>query len=71
LPNNKITKLPAALSKLTRLINLDVSDNPIDDQHFDENILRDIGDTLLNLTFGGNALHKWPTALLMMGILTP
>ena len=63
LPNNKITKLPAALSKLTRLINLDVSDNPIDDQHFDENILRDIGDTLLNLTFGGNALHKWPTAL--------
>jgi hypothetical protein len=44
-------------------MNLDVSNNPIDDQHFDENILRDIGDTLLNLTFGGNALHKWPTTL--------
>lgn len=63
LPRNKLTKLPAALSKLTRLINLDVSDNPIDDQHFDENILRDIGDTLLNFTFGGSALHKWPVAL--------
>lgn len=63
LPNNGITKLPTALSKLTRLISLDVSDNPIDDQHFDENIMRDIGDTLQNFTFGGSALHKWPVAL--------
>lgn len=65
--NNELTKLPEALSKMTFLGTLDVSGNPIDQYSFSEDILRDIGDTLISFTLGtkigGTELTQWPTTL--------
>ncbi|VDI66926.1 Hypothetical predicted protein [Mytilus galloprovincialis] len=67
LKDNELTTLPRLLSKFTKIKTLDVSGNPIPHYNFNEDILRDIGDTLLSFTFGtkigGTELSQWPLTL--------
>ncbi|VDI66928.1 uncharacterized protein LOC143066926 [Mytilus galloprovincialis] len=67
LKDNELTRLPKFLSKFTNIETLDVSGNPIPHYNFNEDILRDIGDSLLSFSFGtkigGTELSQWPLTL--------
>lgn len=62
LSNNSLTALPASVKELEHLELLDLSGNPIASNNFDDDILRDIGDTLIDLKIGGPNITSWPSS---------
>ncbi|KAL3848484.1 hypothetical protein ACJMK2_019337 [Sinanodonta woodiana] len=70
---NALTTIPTAIGTLTRIQTLDISINPIGQSAFDseegEEVLRRIGDTLYEFSFGDNALHEWPRTLRHLVVL--
>ncbi|KAH3809688.1 keratocan-like [Dreissena polymorpha] len=63
LAQNNLTEFPLAAGALENLMRIDVSNNPIDENHFDEHTMYDIGDKLTRLDFGSDSLHQWPNTL--------
>ncbi|KAK3096219.1 hypothetical protein FSP39_024584 [Pinctada imbricata] len=64
LSNNELHYLPVALSELESIKKLDVSGNPIEYGHnFNESVMKSIGDTILEFSFGGSSLSSWPRSL--------
>ncbi|KAL3848482.1 hypothetical protein ACJMK2_019335 [Sinanodonta woodiana] len=64
---NALSTIPTAIGTLTRIQTLDISLNPISHSAFEsaegEDILRRIGDTLYEFSFGHDALYQWPHTL--------
>ncbi|KAL4220311.1 volume-sensitive anion channel [Mactra antiquata] len=63
LGSNQLTEIPSALGVLENLVWLDVTDNPIDHDHFDEKTMYEIGDYLNRFEFGSSSLTEWPTTV--------
>ncbi|KAK3586540.1 hypothetical protein CHS0354_022672 [Potamilus streckersoni] len=66
LSNNALTTIPSAIGTLRKIQSLDISFNPIDQTAFDDEgdeVLKRIGDTLNEFSFGHDILHEWPHTL--------
>ena len=68
LTHNQLTVLPAAIASLSVLQTLDISWNPIavtshSAPDFSGDIMRHIGDTIINLRFGSTEMRAWPDSL--------
>ena len=64
LSGNKLNALPLALSELAQITKLDISGNPIlSDINFTDSVMRAIGDTMLDFSFGSRDLDVWPKSL--------
>ncbi|KAK3586537.1 hypothetical protein CHS0354_022669 [Potamilus streckersoni] len=62
---NKLHYLPSSVGTLNHVRNLDISDNPIDQTAFvaGEDVLRRVGDTLYEFSFGHDIVYEWPHIL--------
>ncbi|KAK3586539.1 hypothetical protein CHS0354_022671 [Potamilus streckersoni] len=66
LSHNALTTIPTAIGTLRKIQSLDISLNPINQIAFDssgDEVLKRIGDTLHEFSFGHNTLYEWPHAL--------
>ncbi|KAK3094488.1 hypothetical protein FSP39_002379 [Pinctada imbricata] len=67
---NHLVILPDALKDLSKLEELDISDNNIPDDQFNEDVLRTLGYTLKKLTFGSSPeIANWPHILRHLTVL--
>jgi len=73
LSHNQLTSFPTAIGNLENINHIDVQDNPIDADSFDEHTMYLIGDTVTNFEFGSDTLTAWPSTLRHLqdlGVLT-
>ena len=63
LRDNSLSEVPGVLKKLNKLSLLDVSYNPIGENNFTNEVMRQIGDTLIEFRFGDPELRHWPSSL--------
>ena len=63
LSSNLLETFPAAVGTLDKIDWIDVSNNKIDQESFDEDTMRKIGDTLTRLEFGSPEVESWPETL--------
>lgn len=63
LRDNRLIFLPDPIAKLTDLVTLDVSYNPIPFNNFSNDVMREIGDNMEEFRFGDESLRGWPESL--------
>lgn len=63
LSNNLLEEFPTAIGDLENINWIDVTNNPIDENHFDDHVMYRIGDTVTRFELGSNVLESWPVTL--------
>lgn len=63
LSNNLLTEFPQAIGDLANIMWVNVINNPIDENHFDEHTMYQIGDTLTRFEFGSKLIESWPLTI--------
>ena len=61
---NRLTAIPAAVGKLTRLNEIQIQGNPI--VEFEKGILRNISSKLNQISYGSSALRRWPSEMKLL-----
>ncbi|XP_045199480.2 slit homolog 1 protein-like [Mercenaria mercenaria] len=60
LSNNFLEEFPVAIGDLEAITWVDVTNNPINENHFDEHTMYQIGDTITRFEFGSSHVESWP-----------
>lgn len=63
LRNNNLTSLPGALADIHYLRVLDVRDNPIQADQYNDTIMKELGDYLTEFRFGYAGIEQWPSTV--------
>lgn len=63
LSNNELTEFPEAIGDLDHITWIDVTNNHITENNFDESTMYNIGDTLTRFEFGSPKIESWPPTL--------
>ncbi|XP_060597270.1 leucine-rich repeat-containing G-protein coupled receptor 5-like [Ruditapes philippinarum] len=63
LSNNFLTEFPQAIGNLESINWIDVTNNPINENNFDQTTMYNIGDTLTRFEFGSPKIESWPPTL--------
>lgn len=63
LADNLLVDFPTAIGYLNKIESVNVANNPINEYHFDEHTMYEIGDSLTTFEFGSMLVKSWPLTL--------